>query len=447
MLKDHAPTQTKMEFVTIDELVPSDHLLRKIDKKIDFGFIHDLVKDLYCADNGRPALDPTLLFKLLFLGYLFGVRSERQLIREVQVNVAYRWFLGLGLTDKVPDASTLSQNRRRRFNESDVYQQIFDEIVLQAMRKKLVSGQTLYTDSTHLKASANKNKWIKAEAEASSRDYLHALEEAVQEDRITHGKKPLAPPSKEPTVREIKKSTTDPESGYMVRDGKPKGFFYLDHRTVDGQANIITDVHVTGGNVHDSVPYLSRIDRQRERFGFDIDAVGLDAGYFTAGICKGLEDRNIYGVISYRRPNHKKGTFYKREYQYDAEKDVYRCPANQELIYKTTDRNGYRHYQSDASVCLTCEHRARCTQNAKAVKTVTRHIWEDSKERINEHRLTAPGKAIYKRRKETVERSFADAKQLHGYRYARFKGLSKVTEQCLMTAAAQNMKKIALMAA
>ena len=446
MLKDHAPTQTKMEFVTIDELVPSDHLLRKIDKKIDFSFIHDLVKDLYCADNGRPALDPTLLFKMLFLGYLFGVRSERQLIREIQVNVAYRWFLGLGLTDKIPDASTFSQNRRRRFNESDVYQQIFDEIVLQAMRKKLVSGQTLYTDSTHLKASANKNKWVKANAEASSRDYLGALEEAVQEDRIKHGKKRLAPSSKEPSTREIKQSTTDPESGYMVRDGKPKGFFYLDHRTVDGQANIITDVHVTAGNVHDSVPYLSRLDRQLQRFGFDVDAVGLDAGYFTAGICKGLEERNIYGVISYRRPTHRKGTFYKREYQYDAEQDTYLCPAERTLIYKTTDRNGYRHYQSDPGHCLQCEHKERCTQNAKGVKTVTRQVWEDSKERTNKHRLSPPGKLIYKRRKETVERSFADAKQLHGYRHARFKGLNKVTEQCLMTATAQNMKKIALMA-
>lgn len=234
MLKVHTPTQSKLELVTIDELVPSDHLLRKIDKVIDFSFIHDLVKDLYCANNGRPALDPTLLFKLLFLGYLFGVRSERQLIKEVQVNVAYRWFLGLGLTDKVPDASTLSQNRRRRFNESYVYQEIFDQIVLQAMRKRLVSGQILYTDSTHLKASANKNKWIKAHAREDSRDYLEALEQAVQEDRLAHGKKPLAPPSKAPSHREIKQSTTDPDSGYMVRDGKPKGFFYLDHRTVDG---------------------------------------------------------------------------------------------------------------------------------------------------------------------------------------------------------------------
>ena len=100
-----------MEFVCIDELVPSDHLLRKVDKHIDFSFIHDLVKDLYCADNGRPALDPTLLFKMLLVGYLFGVRSERQLVREVQVNVAYRWFLGLNLTDKIPDPKLQGSNR------------------------------------------------------------------------------------------------------------------------------------------------------------------------------------------------------------------------------------------------------------------------------------------------------------------------------------------------
>ena len=447
MLKDKAPTQSELEFVCINELVPSDHLLRKIDKAIDFEFIHDLVKDLYCPDNGRPALDPTLMFKLLFLGYLYGVRSERQLIREVQVNVAYRWFLGLNLTDKIPDASTLSQNRRRRFNDSDVYQQIFDEIVFQAMKRKLVSGKTLYTDSTHLKANANKNKWVKAKAQNATREYMADLEEAIAEDRIAHGKKPLPSQSKEPQSREIKESTTDPDSGYMVRDGKPKGFFYLDHRTVDGRANIITDVHVTPGNVHDSIPYLERLDRQRQRFGFETESVGLDAGYFTAGICKGLNNRDIYGVVGYRRPTHRKGYFYKREYQYDAEQDRYTCPNNHNLIYKTTDRNGYRHYQSDASVCARCPDLERCTSNSKAVKTVSRHVWEGHKELVNQHRLTPGGKLIYARRKETVERSFADAKEHHGYRYARFRGLNNVRNQCLMVAAVQNMKKIALMTA
>ncbi|POP52301.1 IS1182 family transposase [Zhongshania marina] len=447
MLNTRPQTQSSMEFVCIDELVPSDHLLRKVDKHIDFSFIHDLVKDLYCADNGRPALDPTLLFKMLLVGYLFGVRSERQLVREVQVNVAYRWFLGLNLTDKIPDASTFSQNRRRRFNESGVYQQIFDEIVLQAISKRLVSGKHLFTDSTHLKANANKHKKTKVQVAASRQDYMDALDSAVEEDRLRHGKKPLAPTTKAPVTREINKSTTDPDSGYMVRDEKPKGFFYLDHRTVDGKCNIVTDVHVTPGNIHDSVPYLKRLDRQIKRFDLPVEAVGLDAGYFTSAVCKGIEDRGLYGVMGYRRPTHKKGYFYKREYQYDADSDTYKCPAGQQLIYKTTNREGYRHYQSDPRICQHCEHLSRCTRNAKQVKTVTRHVWEASKERINQHRLTSEGKVIYKRRKETVERSFADAKQLHGYRYARYKGLNRVQGQCLLVAAAQNIKKIALMAA
>lgn len=261
MLNERPQNQSSFDFVCIDELVPKDHLLRKIEKTVDFSFIHGLVKGMYCPDNGRPALDPTLIFKLLFLGYLFGVRSERQLIQDVQVNVAYRWFLGLNLTDKVPDASTLSQNRRRRFNDSEVYQQIFDEIVLQAIKKKLVSGRVLYTGSTHLKANANKNKWVKAEAEQSSRDYLAALDQAIEKDRLKRGKKPLVPSSKPPERREVKQSTTDPDSGYMVRDGKPKGFSYLDHRSLDGKTNIITDFHVIPGNVHDSIPYLGRLDR------------------------------------------------------------------------------------------------------------------------------------------------------------------------------------------
>lgn len=447
MLKERPPTQSSMEFVCIDELVPQDHLLRKVDARVDFGFIHDLVKDYYCPDNGRPALDPTLMFKLLLLGYLFGVRSERQLIKEVQVNVAYRWFLGLGLTDKVCDASTLSQNRIRRFNESDVYQQIFDAIVCQAIKRKLVSGRTIYTDSTHLKANANKHKHVKVQVECERQAYMEALDKAIEEDRLSHGKKPLKTKAVAPESREIKQSPVDPESGYMVRDTKPKGFFYLDHRSVDSRCNIVTDVHVTAGNVHDAVPYLARLDRQRERFNLAVEQVGVDAGYFTSAVCKGLEDRSIYGVMGYRRPVHKQGYFYKRQFTYDEAENCYRCPQDQTLIYKTTDRQGYRHYQSDPTHCKTCPVRAQCTHNSKAVKTITRHVWEGSKERINEHRLSAKGKAIYTRRKETVERSFADAKQLHGYRYARFRGKDKVQAQCLMTAAAQNIKKIALLAA
>ena len=429
----------------MESLVPSGHLLRKIDRVVDFSFIHDRVKHLYCEDNGRPALEPVVLFKLLLLGYLYGVRSERQLMREVEVNVAYRWFLGLRLKDKVPDASTLSQNRRRRFAESTIYQDIFDEIVELAVKNGLASGKVLYTDSTHLKASANKNKYDLVEVAVKPQEYLAALEAAVTEDRAAHGKAPLKDKPAEPARRTIKVSRTDKESGYMVRDGKPKGFFYLDHRSVDGLHAIITDTYATPATVHDAVPYLGRLDRQRERFGFEIRAAGVDAGYATAAVARGLEERNIHGVIGYRTPTHRDGYFYKREYSYNQELDVYICPNGQLLTYRTTNREGYRQYHSDAEQCRNCPARGKCTESRNHTKVLTRHVWEQSKERIDQHRLQRVGKRIYKRRKETVERSFADAKQLHGHRYARMRGLAKVQQQCLLAAAAQNIKKIALL--
>ena len=437
--------QQEMEWVSIGSLVPEKHLLRKVDAAVDFGFIHERVKHLYCEDNGRPALDPVVLFKLLLLGYLYGVRSERQLMREVEVNVAYRWFLGLKLTDPVPDASTLSQNRRRRFSESTIYQEIFDRIVELAIKRGLASGTVLYTDSTHLKANANKNKYDVAEVKVKPAEYLKALDAAIEEDRAAHGKKPLKPSEPEPETKEIKVSRTDADSGYMVRDGKPKGFFYLDHRTVDGRHAIITDTHVTPANVHDSVPYLGRLDRQRERFQFSIRAVGVDAGYAAAAITQGLEERNIYGVIGYRTPTHRDGYFYKREYRYEEKLDVYICPNGQLLSYRTTNRQGYRQYHSDPEQCRNCPVRDKCTQSSHATKVLTRHVWESSRERTDQHRLSRVGKRIYKRRKETVERSFADAKQLHGHRYARFRGLARVQQQCLLAATAQNIKKIALL--
>ena len=445
MLKDHK-IQYEIEMVTLDSLVPKDHLVRKLEKAIDLSFIRERVTHLYCPDNGRPAIDPVVFFKLLLIGYIFGIRSERQLMRDVEVNNAYRWYIGYSLTQKVPDASTLSQTRRRRFSDNEIYQQIFDEIVMIAMGNQMVGGNILYTDSTHLKANANKRKFKVEETVVTPKAYLEELDKAVTDERVRQSQKPLKPKDDDESspTKPTKISTTDPDSGYMVRDEKPKGFFYLDHRTVDSQYAIITDTHVTAGNVHDSVPYLSRLDRQIRRFNLYPYAVGLDAGYVTAHICKSLEDREIQGVMGYRRPIHRKGYLYKKAYKYDAKKDEYICPNNQVLSYTLTDRNGYKHYQSNPLRCAMCHLQDRCTSNKKLIKSITRHVWDDAKDRMNEYRLTPRGKRIYERRKETVERSFADAKELHNHRYARFRGLNKVQQQCLLSATAQNMKKIAL---
>ena len=372
MLKPAAATaQTELEMVTLDQLVPRDHLLRLIDTHIRFDFIRQKTEGLYCANNGRPAIDPVMLFKMLCIGYLFGVRSERRLVREIEVNVAYRWFLGLRLTDKVPDASTLSQNRRRRFAGTGIEQDIFDTIVEQAIEHKLIGGRVLYTDSTHLKANANKRHYNLVEVEQTPAAYLAELDAAVDAERAAAGQKPLrraqaapagpsdtgpdrdggehgAPPATSETApeaaaadtRQIKRSTVDPEAGFMVRDQKPVGFFYLDHRTVDGVHALIVDTHVTPGNVNDATPYLARLDRARTRFDLKLGAVGLDAGYFTPWICKGIVERGLYGMMGYRRPSHREGYFPKREYAYDPQTDSYRCPADQIIAYRGTNRTG-----------------------------------------------------------------------------------------------------------
>ena len=276
--------QRKMEYVLIDDLMPQDHLLRKIDKYIDFSFINEICRPYYCKDNGRPAVEPEIMFKMLFLGYLYGIRSETRLVEEVKVNIAYRWFLGYTLEDKIPDASVIWQNRIRRFNGTDIPEQIFNEILKQAISRGLVGGKVLYSDSTHLKANANKNKFVEETIKVESQDYISDLNNAINEDRIAHGKKPLkfekdrsvtpeddddenyfddnnensGTPNKD--EKKVKTSTTDPDSGFMHRDGKPQGFFYLDHRTVDSKYNIITDTFVTPGNVNDVKPYIERLN-------------------------------------------------------------------------------------------------------------------------------------------------------------------------------------------
>jgi transposase len=191
MFRTNASREFQPETVNIEDLVPQDHLLRKINETIDFSFIAEKCRPLYCEDNGRPCMDPVMLFKMLLIGYLYGIRSERRLIEEIRVNIAYRWFVGLSLTDPVPHHSIFSQNRRRRFQQSEIYQEIFDEIVLQAIQHGFIEGKQLFTDSTFLKANASKSKFKKQKVTATPREYMEQLEKAIDEDRVQHGKKPL----------------------------------------------------------------------------------------------------------------------------------------------------------------------------------------------------------------------------------------------------------------
>ena len=247
MLRDKETSKQKeYEIVLLDDLVPQDHILRKIDAAVDFSFIHDLCKDLYSPNIGRPAIEPELLFRMLFLGYLYGIKSETKLAQEVNENIAFKWFLGLRLTEKGPDHSTISANRVRRFRDHNIAEKIFDNILQQCIDRKLVGGNILYTDSTHIKAKANKHRKTLVHVEETPKEYLEELNAQINLDRRILGKKPFDHDDDDKTPKSgggktQMKSLTDPESGQQNREGKPDGFHYSEHRTVDSKNNVIVN--------------------------------------------------------------------------------------------------------------------------------------------------------------------------------------------------------------
>ncbi|AFS79659.1 transposase, ISBma2 [Gottschalkia acidurici 9a] len=228
----------------------------------------------------------------------------------------------------------------------------------------------------------------------------------------------------------------------MVLDNKPKGFFYLEHRTVDSKNNIITDTHVTAGNVNGATPYIDRLNRQISTFGFNVNYVGFDAGYFTAPLCKEITEKGIQLVIAYKLGSHQKGKYTKNKFIYLREWDVYTCPNDRFLEYKITIREGYSEDISKKEDCIDCPKKEKCLIGKNNTRTIRRHVSEEYKEKNIKFLKTDKGKRIYKRRKETIEGSFADSKQLHRFRYCRMRGKEKVSKQCLLTSACQNMKRI-----
>lgn len=437
--------RNQIELVSIDMLVPKDHLLRIIDENVDFSFITEMTRPYYHGTLGRPPIHPIRLFKMMLIGYLYGIHSERQLEQEIKTDVAYRWFLGLGLTDPVPDHSTISYNRNVRFKGSTIFQDIFDEVVRLAIRHNMVGGRVLITDSTHIQANANKNRSSMQVVTETPLEYLKELETAVNQERERHGKKPLPPVKNETIEKKLRVSNTDPESGFMKRKGKPEGFYYLDHRTVDHKFNLITDVHVTPGNVNDSTVYIERLQRQIDTFDFHntLEAVALDSGYMTPYICKKTSEMGIFSVIATRNAPTAEGTIPKEEFSYDPQQDAYICPNGSKLTYHTTNRNGYKEYMSNPDLCGQCPLLDSCTSSKNRKRKIQRHVWEGFKERVEANYRSSSGQILYKLRCKTVERSFADAKVLHGLRISRLRGREKVQEQALMTAIVQNIKKIA----
>ena len=428
--------------VILDGLVPENHLVRKIENAIDFSFIYDKVKDLY-SPLGAPSIDPVVLIKIVLIQYLFGIPSMRQTIREIEVNVAYRWFLGYSLTEKIPHFSTFNKNYERRFKNTDLFESIFKEILARATKCGFVDSSNIYIDSTHIKASANKKKYTKVEVDIQAKHYQEKLEKEINEDRLKHGKSPLCEVKNEEVKKKEKiESNTDKDSGMFFKNEKEKCFAYLAHTACDNN-NFILDFHITSGNIHDSVAFSDLYQKIKNNSKQHTTAIAIDAGYITPYICKTILDDGIIPAIPYKRPMTKKGFFKKYEYVYDEYYDCYICPNNKILKYSTTNRDGYREYKSNPSDCKSCEHLNICTNSKNKQKLVTRHIWQNYLEEADHLRHKPYVKKVYSKRKETIERVFADAKEKHGMRYTKLRGLSKIEMEVSLIFSCMNLKKLA----
>lgn len=233
--------------IRLEEMVPDNHLLRRIKEAIDFSFIDKHTKGFY-SDKGRPSIDPQVLVRMMLIGYLYGITSERRLCEEVHLNMAYRWFCGLGLEDKVPNHSTFSKNRNGRFSGTDLFRNLFYEVVKQAQEKGLIKGQCWTTDATLVRADAAMKSLEPIEVPFSQDEYLKALDKSSAEtsNAAKEEKKDEEKTSKSKlSMNDTHRSRTDPESRVATRWGSKKQLSYSDNILVDSAENIIIDVEIT----------------------------------------------------------------------------------------------------------------------------------------------------------------------------------------------------------
>lgn len=459
MTKNADKKREQMMMFSMDSMVPQDHMLRLIDKAINWNFIYDLVEDKYCQNNGRPSMDPVMLIKIPFIQYLYGIKSMRQTIREIEVNVAYRWFLGLDMLDPVPHFSTFGKNYSRRFKDTDLFEQIFSKILEECMKYKLINTDEIFVDATHVKACANSKKMRKRVAHEQALWYEDELQKEINEDRQAHGKKPLKDKNKKnpptpPTsrndqhneleqipddIKTKKSSITDPESGWF-RKGEHKHVFAYAVETACDEHGWVLGYSVHPGNEHDSRTFQTIYEKVKS---FEPEMIVADAGYKTPAIARQLLKDRIEPLFPYKRPMTKKGFFKKYEYVYDEYYDCYICPENQILRYSTTNRDGYREYKSCGYQCEKCPQISKCTESKNHVKVITRHVWEKYIEKAEDIRHVRGNKAIYQKRKETIERIFGTAKEHHGFRYTQYIGKARMEMKAGLTFACMNLKKLA----
>jgi transposase len=430
----------------LDKHVPADHLLRSIDRFLDLSQLRQRLEPFY-SHTGRPSIDPELMIRMLLVGYCFGIRSERRLCEEVDLNLAYRWFCRLGLEDEVPDHSSFSKNRHGRFRESDLFRQLFEDVVRRCMSEGLVRGEGFAVDASIVQADANRRRGIPSEqpidwsdprlGSRAVREYLEKLE---QDGQIGMAPKNI--------------SLTDPGARWTAAPGCPAYFAYSTNYLVDVHAGVIVDVEATAAHrAEETEATKTMIDRVEDRLGIKPSRLIADTAYGTGPMLGWLvDDKQIEPHIPvWDKSEREDGTFSRSDFTWDEDADEYRCPGDKPLRREWRAFSKPRThitkaetiiYTARASDCAHCPLKSRCCPNVTSRK-IARSLHETARDLTRALGKTLQYRQSRKDRKK-VEVLFAHMKRILRVNRLRLRGRTGARDEFLLTAIAQNLRRLAL---
>lgn len=430
---------------SLEDHVPADHLLRSIDRFVDLGGIRSHLAPFY-SSTGRPSIDPELMIRMLLVGYCMGIRSERRLCEEVHLNLAYRLFCRLDLTDAIPDHSTFSKNRHGRFRESNLFRRLFENVLSRCIAEGLVGGSSFGADASLIKADASRyskverSEWSLPETiTRATQEYLDTLDDAAFGAATPVEPKTLSP--------------SDPAARFTGANGDRAFFAYSTNYLVDLDNAIIVDAEATAPiRQAETGVVKDMIVRTRDRFGLHPNQLVADTAYGSAPMLGWLVDEQ--GIDPYipviDKSQRTDGTFSRDDFIYDQEKDAYTCPDGKQLVqfrrtYKVprtgVDAEGMMRYRASKKDCDTCQFKSRCCPKEPARK-ILRSIYEDARDRARDITKTdAYVTACYARKK--VEMLFAHLKRILKLDRLRLRGPNGAKDEFLMAATAQNLRKLA----
>jgi transposase len=458
--------------VSLDDLVPESKFYRHLEAKLNLSFVRDWTKDLY-AERGRPSIDPVVFFKLQLVMFFEGIRSERQLIATASLNLAHRWYLGYALDEALPDHSSLTRIRQRL--GVDVFQRFFEKVVDLCQEAGLVWGRELYVDATKVEANAGIPSLVPrfyydamthvADLFADEADDAAPPADPDQPPGIVH--LPIDPErvstANDPPWRLLEErrldphrhaawgyertsawrvSPTDPDATPMrTKHGTALG--YHDHYVVDGgKARVILAALVTPADVMENVPLQDLLWRVCFRRKLRPRHVTGDTTYGTTENIVALEDASIRAFFPLPDFDRRTPYYGPSRFTYDAQRDAYRCPQGQPLPRrKTKYTEAVVLYRADAAICNACPMKSACTGSDRG-RMIHRSLYADYLERVRSYHATEAYQKAMRKRQVWVEPLFAEAKEWHGLRRLRLRGLRNANIQGLLIATGQNLKRL-----